>query len=98
MSVMTQIAAVTEMNLRSLPQRLGSSSVIVVGIAGVVAVFVSVLAMSTGIVKTLKSAGRDDRAVVVRTGSSSELTSNLQYANGVVIADTVGIKRDASGA
>ena len=41
------------MNLRSLPQRLGTSLVIVIGIAGVVGVLVSVLAMSTGIIKTI---------------------------------------------
>jgi len=35
-----QLIAVTAMNLRTLPQRLGASSVIVIGIAGVVAVLV----------------------------------------------------------
>ena len=42
------------MNIRSLPQRIGTSSVVVIGIAGVVAVLISVLAMSTGLVKTLQ--------------------------------------------
>ncbi|HTE40602.1 MAG TPA: ABC transporter permease [Steroidobacteraceae bacterium] len=97
MNTYTQITAVTGMNIRSLPQRLGTSSVIVIGIAGVVAVFVSVLAMSTGIVKTLSNSGRDDRAIVVRTGSSSELTSNLQQAAGLTIADAAGVRRGADG-
>ena len=57
MNALRQIAAVSLMNLRSLPQRIGASSVVVIGIAGVVAVLVSVLAMSTGLVKTLQSAG-----------------------------------------
>ena len=97
MNTFTQIAAVTGMNIRSLPQRLGSSSVIVIGIAGVVAVFVSVLAMSTGIVKTLTSSGKADRAVVVRMGASSEMTSNLTLAQGILIADSPGVRRDSDG-
>jgi len=39
-----QTAAVTAMSLKTLSQRLGASSVIVIGIAGVVAVLVSLLA------------------------------------------------------
>jgi putative ABC transport system permease protein len=97
MNTVTQISAVTAMNLRTLPHRLGSSSVIVVGIAGVVAVFVSVLAMSTGIIKTMNNSGKPDRAVVMRAGASSELTSNLTYDNGVTIADSPGIRRGADG-
>ena len=37
--MLKQILAVTAVGLRSIPQRLGQSLVIVVGIAGVVAVF-----------------------------------------------------------
>ena len=50
MNLFRQIGAVTAMNFRSLPQRVGTSLVIVIGIAGVVAVLVSVLAMSTGMI------------------------------------------------
>ena len=46
---MKQTLAVTLMNLRAIPQRLGTSLVIVIGIAGVVAVLVSVLAMAVGL-------------------------------------------------
>ena len=42
--MLKQVFAVSLMSLSTLPQRLGSSSVIVIGIAGVVAVLVSVLA------------------------------------------------------
>jgi putative ABC transport system permease protein len=42
-----QLVALTSMAIQTLPQRAGSSSVIVIGIAGVVAVLVSVLAMAT---------------------------------------------------
>ena len=46
MSAFRQIGSVTAMNLRSVPQRLGSSSVIVIGIAGVVAVIMSVFGLT----------------------------------------------------
>ena len=65
------------MNLRSLPQRVGTSLVIVIGIAGVVAVLVSVLAMSTGMIETMENSGRDDRAIVLRNGSAAESGSAL---------------------
>ena len=44
----SQVFEVTVMNLKNLPNRLGSSSVIVVGIGGVVAVMVAILAMAAG--------------------------------------------------
>ena len=53
-----QLIAITVMNLQTLPQRLGASSVIVIGITGVVAVLVSVLAMAAGFHHTLADSGR----------------------------------------
>ena len=57
--------------------RLGASSVIVVGIAGVVGVLVSILAMVAGLTGMMTSNGRPDRAIVISTGSSFEVLSNL---------------------
>jgi hypothetical protein len=57
-----QIVEIALLNLRTLPQRLGTSLVVVVGIAGVVGVLVSVLAMSEGFRHTLASTGRPDRS------------------------------------
>ena len=48
MSALNQIFAVTLMNLRAVPQRIGPSLVIVIGMGAVVAVVISVLSMSTG--------------------------------------------------
>ena len=97
MSALTQIAAVSAMNIRSLPQRIGTSSVVVIGIAGVVAVLVSVLAMSTGLVKTLQSAGLENRVIVVSTGSNSELLSSLRAEEILAIGDSAGIAKSADG-
>ena len=55
---LNQIAQITLVNLRTIPQRLGTSLVVVVGIAGVAGVLVSVLAMSEGFRHTLASTGR----------------------------------------
>ena len=43
-----QTIAVTALNLRTIPRRLGSTGVAIVGIAGVVVVFVSVLSIAAG--------------------------------------------------
>ncbi len=97
MKMFRQIVAVTGMNLRSLPQRLGTSLVIVVGIAGVVAVLVSVLAMSTGMIRTLENTGRADRAVVLRNGSTSEVASALSMDAVRLAMDAPGVRRNAQG-
>ena len=97
MSAIQQITAVTAMNLKSLPQRFTTSLVIVIGIAGVVAVLVSVLAMSTGMIKSIQGAGADDRAIVMRTGSTSEISSNLDVTSSVTVMDAPGVKRDGEG-
>ena len=92
-----QISAITAMNLRALPQRLGSSSVIVVGIAGVVAVLVSVLAMATGFRATVNNTGRDDRAIVLRGDSQAEINSTISRDNTLTILDAPGVRRGQDG-
>ncbi len=92
-----QIAAVTSMNLRGLPQRIGPSLVIVIGIAVTVAVLVSVLAMATGFKKTVGNTGHADRAIVIRGGSLTELGSTISRDNTVTITDAPGVKHDADG-
>ena len=93
MSAMTEIAAVSWMNIRSVPQRIGTSSVVVIGIAGVVAVLISVFAMSTGLVKALQNTGPDNRAIVVSTGAAAELVSALTNEETLAIADSAGVRR-----
>jgi len=92
-----QISAVTLMNLQSIPSRLGTSLVIVVGIAGVVGVLISVLAMAIGFSKALDNTGRPDRAIVMRGGSTSELGSTISRDNALTILDAPGVQKDAAG-
>lgn len=97
MKQLRQVAAVTAMNMRSLPQRWSSSIVIVIGIAGVVAVLVSVLAMSTGMIKTLQSSGRADRVLIVRSGAQFEAASALSRETVRLLSEADGLKRNAEG-
>jgi len=92
-----QLTAVIWMSLLTLPQRLGASSVIVIGIAGVVAVLVSVLAMAAGFRHTLADGGRQDRAIILRGGSEQELNSNLTRTDIATIGNAPGLLKDGSG-
>jgi putative ABC transport system permease protein len=89
--------AVSVMSLQTLPQRLGASSVIVIGIAGVVAVLVSVLAMSAGFHHTLADSGRADRVIILRGGSDAELNSNLTRGDIDKIANAPGLAKTGDG-
>jgi putative ABC transport system permease protein len=94
MSWLRQIVAVSLLSIRTIPQRLGSSAVAIVGIAGVVIVFVSVLSMAEGFFAALRSAGSPSRALVMRSGTDSEMTSILSGAEVEIIKQAPGILRD----
>ncbi|MCP4301751.1 MAG: ABC transporter permease, partial [Gammaproteobacteria bacterium] len=89
-----QIVAVTWLNLRNLPQRVGSSVVAVIGVAAVVLVFAAVLSMAKGFERTMIAAGSDDTAIVMRSGSTSELNSGLSNEQTLIIADAPGVLKD----
>ena len=95
---LNQLRAVAAMNLRNLPARLGTSLVAVIGIGGVVAVLVSLLSMGEGFKAALDLSGRDDVALILRGGSSDELSSAFNRDQVNVIASAPGIARDARGA
>lgn len=86
-----QIVEITLMNLRNLPSRLGSSSVIVVGIGGVVGVLIAILAMAAGFKGTLDRGGEPDRAIVLRGGSTSELSSGVPVDARGIVSSMAGI-------
>ena len=77
MSTLKNAQALLLVSLRSVPQRLGSCLVGVIGIAGVVGVMVSVIAMSGALQRTVKDAGDPGRAIVLRSGAESEGASTL---------------------
>ncbi|HEX6572906.1 MAG TPA: ABC transporter permease [Steroidobacteraceae bacterium] len=96
-AALNQFVAVTGMNLRNLPSRLGTSLVAVVGIGGVVAVLVSLLSMGEGFRAALDLSGREDVAMVLRGGSTDELSSSITREEFNVVALAPGIARDARG-
>ena len=93
-----QIFAVTWLNLRNLPQRVGSSVVAVIGVAAVVLVFAAVLSMAKGFERTMISAGSDNTAIIMRSGSTSELTSGLSNEQTLLVADAPGVLKDGDTA
>jgi putative ABC transport system permease protein len=93
----TQVVAVTALNLRTLPQRVGSSLVIVIGIAGVVAVLISMLSISIGFRQTITNGAREDRAIVLTRGAEAEQASDVSRADVLQIGNLPGIRRTIDG-
>jgi putative ABC transport system permease protein len=85
------------MNVRSIPERWGPSLVIVIGLAGVVAVFTALLAMANGFSTTLQSAGRADNAIVLRGQSGAELNSGFGGDSADLIRLGPGIRKGSDG-
>ena len=95
--MLKQILAITQLGLRSIPQRLGASLVIVVGLAGVVAVFTALLAMAAGFQSTLEAAGRANVALILRGGSQAELNSGLSRDQAAIIKQAPGVAAGPDG-
>lgn len=97
MSTAWRIVAVTLLNLRTIPQRLGDSLVIVAGVAGVVAVLVSMLSMSAGFRRTIENSADPDRAIVVSRGAEAEIDSNFSRETAAAVLNAPGVARSATG-
>jgi len=95
---LSQIASVTTFNIRTLPQRLGSSVTAVFGIAGVVAVMVGVLSIAQGILQTMDNSASADNVVVLRSGSNTEMMSIMRGEDVRIIAEAPGLACNESGA
>jgi len=89
--------AAAKIGIASLPQRWGASSVIVVGIAGVVGVLVAMLAMGEGFKATLDQTGSDDTAIILRGGSQAETNSVITRDQAPLISNLPGIRKGVNG-
>ena len=89
--------AAAGIGISSLPQRWGASLVIVVGIAGVVAVLVAMLAMGEGFKATLDSTGDENTAIVLRGGSQAETNSVLTRDQVPLLTSLPGIAKGPTG-
>src|SRR5258705_4378049 len=97
MSALKQVCAVKLIGLRNIPNRLGGSLVVVVGMACVVGVLVSILSMSIGFMQMVGKTGRSDRAIVLSQGSLFEFASGVTRDAALKIADSPGVKKTADG-
>ncbi len=97
MRTLRQIAAVTAMNLRSLPDRPWTAIAAIVAIALVVGVLLGFLGLSNGFAQTVKGSGSESVAIVIRDGAGGELNSTIARDQAVLIAEGPGIARDAAG-
>lgn len=93
-----QIVQVTAANLRAVPARWGASLVVVLGMAGVVAVMVALLAMAEGFAQTFRDAGNPNRVIVMRGGDDNGMSSALTREQLPLVTDLPGFARDEAGA
>jgi putative ABC transport system permease protein len=91
---LSQTLAVMALNFRTIPQRLSSSAVAIVGIAGVVVVFLSVLSIAAGFSAAMSQSGSPRRALVMRSGADSEMTSGLSGSEVDIVKQAPGMQRD----
>ena len=95
--MLAQIFAITGINIKSIPERWATSLVIVIGLAGVVAVFTALLAMANGFSSTLRATGRQDAVIMMRGGSDAELNSGLDREQTDLLKQMPGIRPGADG-
>jgi putative ABC transport system permease protein len=94
---LSQIAAVTWLNLRTLDQRRGASTAAAFGILVVVAVAIAILSIAEGFRQTMKSTGDPATVIVLRGGSDSEMTSGVTRDSARIIAEAPGVLRASGG-
>jgi putative ABC transport system permease protein len=95
--MLSQIITVTSVNLRSIRERLGSSIVAMVGIAGVVVVVLGVLSIAEGFKAAMATVGDPQTVIIMRAGSDTEMTSGLSGDTARLIMDTPGLARNERG-
>jgi putative ABC transport system permease protein len=94
---LSQIAAVTWLNLRTIGQRRGASTASAFGILVVVAVFIALLSIAAGFRATMTSTGDPATVIVLRGGSDSEMTSGVGRDSARIIAEAPGVLRSPAG-
>lgn len=92
-----QTWSVAWVGIATIPQRLGASVVVVVGIAGVVGVLVALLAMGAGFEATLKQTGADDTAIVMQAGAQSESSSSISHDTAALVSQAPQVLKNAQG-
>src|SRR5690625_1517421 len=92
-----QAASVTRVGLGTTGRRLGSSLVIVLGIAGVVGVLTALLAMGAGLQATLGGGGSGDAALILRGGAPHRAHAVLSQNEIEAVNQAPGVAHDDDG-
>lgn len=93
-----QVWSITGMTLSAMKSRTASTAVSIAGIAGVVIVFVGLLSIAEGFRALTEMSGEEDVAVVMRTGATEEVNSQLELGQVLAANDLDMVARDAEGA
>src|SRR5579864_7306247 len=97
MNPLVQVWTATALALQALPQRVGSAAVTVVGVATVVAVMVSILAIGSGVRRFIDVTDQPERAVILSAASPSEFAGAFDAGQVAIIGDAPGVKRLPDG-
>jgi putative ABC transport system permease protein len=92
-----QTWSVARLGIATLPQRMGASVVVVVGITGVVGVLVTLLAMGAGFETTLRQTGREDNVLVMQAGAQSELNSSVTPETVALVSQAPQVLKNPQG-
>lgn len=95
-SGLQQILAITSWNLKNMRGRLGASLSTIVGVTGVVLVFVALLSIAAGFKRTMAETGDPESILILRAGATSEMLSGFGGDTTRIIADLPGIARGSS--
>jgi putative ABC transport system permease protein len=96
-SFVKQLWALLAVNLRSVPQRLGLVSTVVIGVACAVGVLVAMLAMGVGARREAMGNVRPDRVILMSTGAQGAQLSSIPKDAALFIRDLPGIRRNSKG-
>jgi putative ABC transport system permease protein len=95
---LSQVAALTLFNVKTIAQRRGSVLAALVGMAGVVAVLVGVLSIGQGFARAMAATGAPDRAIILRSGADGEMMSIMSRDESKLVAEAPGVATGAAGA
>ena len=97
MTLLRQVFALTLSGLRSIPQRIGATSVTVVGVLIVVSVLSSMLAVGEGLQTWSAANARSDRVVILSEGAEFAAQSSLSRDALARVASLPGVKQGEDG-
>ncbi len=93
----SQVASVSKLSLETIFERKGSSAAATFGIAGVVAVLVATLSIAQGFLHAMTASGDPLTAIVLRSGSDTEMMSFFSGETTRIIGDAPGIAQSGAG-